>query len=81
MDLRHGLLMSQKVKVKHLLIVWLVKQISLSRFCVAIGGSYFTQWLYRDCNSIGYLRTLHHFLFLDNIEQIQEKLKISVEYF
>ena len=31
--------------------------------------------------SIGYLRSWHHFLFLDNIEKIQEKIKLSFEYF
>ena len=31
--------------------------------------------------SIGYFRSWHHFLFLDNIEKIQEKFKLNFEYF
>ena len=31
--------------------------------------------------SIGYLRSSHHFLFLENIEKIQEKFKLSFDYF
>ena len=31
--------------------------------------------------SIGYFRLLHHFLFLNNIEKIQEKFKLSLNTF